>query len=157
MASFPLDTSNYIVDLFFGWVFTPLKYFRKNPPNSSNLFEIPNSIKFGDSLKRIREAWSKESKRKKPSFFKVILKIIFKDLLVVCTILFFGNFLNLFQAVFINLIIRYLESANKAPYEGALLTFFFIFSSILGCGLRHNASLRSLLLTGKIKNLVAVM
>ena len=157
MANFPFDSSLYLSDLFFVWIFNPLKYFRKTPPNSSNLFQIPNNILFDESLKSLQDSWINERQKKKPSFFKVITKIIFKDLLISCFEIFFGNFLNLFQAVFINLIVRYLQSPNKPSYEGVILAICFILTAVFSPAIRHNGSLKALFFTGKIKNLVAVM
>ena len=157
MVHFPLDTSPYLVDLFMGWIFTPLRQFQRNPPSSSNLFEVPEIIQFDASLKKLRENWVKECRSRQPSFLKAILKLIFNEVLVAWLGLSIGNFLILFQAVFISLMISYLQSPNQGPYEGPALAVIFILSSILGCVLRHNSSLKTQLITGKIKNLVAIM
>ena len=157
MASFPYSKSFYITDLFFGWIFEPLRYFRRNIPSPSNLFRIPSNLDFDLSLNRLRVAWKRECEKKDPSFLRVMMKIICKDLFVSSFVMFLGNFLNLIQAMIISLIIHYLQSLDKGSYEGALLGCFFIVVSILSSCLRHNASLMSLLLTGKIKNLVALM
>ena len=157
MASFPYESSFYITDLFFGWIFKPLKYYRKTSPTPSNLFKIPSNLGFDSSLSRLRVAWKQECQKKGPSFFKVMMKIIFKDLFIGTFVMFLGNFLNLVQAVIISLIIHYLQSPDRLSYEGALLTVFFIVASIFSTCLRQNGSLRSLLLTGKIKNLVSLM
>ena len=157
MVSFPYDTSQYVVDLCFGWVFTPLHYFRQNPPSASNLLEIPSSIHFAPALKVLHTSWANESLNPNPSFFKVMMKLIFKDLIIACFILFLGSTCNLCQAILINLIVLYLQSPTQTSYEGALLTLGFILFSVFCSAFRQNSSLRSMLLTGKIKNLVAIM
>ena len=157
MVKFPYDISPYIADLFFGWIFTPLKFFRKTPPSASNLFEIPSNIHFDSSLKLLRREWAKDSLQPNPSFFKVMLKLTFKPLFISSLTLFLGSFLNLCQAILINQIVLYLQSPTKTPYGGPLLTLGFILCSVFCAAFRHNASLRSLLLTGQIKNLVALM
>ena len=102
MASFPYGTSLYITDLFFGWIFQPLKYFRRNIPNSSNLFRIPCNLNFDSSLSRLRVAWKKECQQKEPNFLRVMIKIISKDLFTASFVMFLGNFLNFIQAVIIS-------------------------------------------------------
>ena len=126
MASFPYESSLYITDLFFGWIFQPLMYFRRNLPNPSNLFQIPSNLNFDSSLNHLRVAWKQECRQNDPSFLKVMMKIIFKDLFIASFVMFLGNFLNLIQALIISLIIHYLQSPEKNSYEGALLALSFI-------------------------------
>ena len=70
MVHFPLDTSPYLVDLFMGWIFTPLRQFQRNPPSSSNLFEVPEIIQFDASLKKLRENWVKNADQGSPASLK---------------------------------------------------------------------------------------
>ncbi|OMJ74362.1 hypothetical protein SteCoe_26717 [Stentor coeruleus] len=157
MATFPYNDSWYINDLFFGWIFQALKYYRKSPPNSKNPFEVPDIAALGPAEKILKSHWEKELKKPKPSFFKAIFRTISKELWTCILIVLLGNLLTLFQSVLINFLITYLQKSPKPQYEGGLLATAFIFTSIFSCCFKHNGSLKSLMLTGKIKNLVAIM
>jgi ABC-type multidrug transport system, ATPase and permease components len=68
-----------------------------------------------------------------------------------------GNLIVLAQALIINYLIKYLQSSQKNQNEGVFLTILFIFLSLFSCCFKHNGSLKALFLTGKIKNIVALI
>ena len=55
MVDFPYDKSWYLKDLFFSWAFKPIKHFNRKTPDSSNLFEIPESLKIKKSLEVLKK------------------------------------------------------------------------------------------------------
>lgn len=156
MASFKYENSWMVQDLFFTWIFSPLLYYNKNPPNLANTFELPKQVEIEEPLKKLKSCWADELKKKEPNFFSAMLKTIYKDLIRASIMTSLGIQLNIFQAVLINFIISNLQSSDSSQGSG-ILAALFIFSTILSCALKHNGSLRVMILNGKIKNLVALV
>ena len=158
MASFPYDKSSLLNDLFFGWVFKVISYYRKNSPTPSNLFVIPPNLEINPTLQQLKKHWELElTSRDSPNFLRAMMKTIYKEYLLSIFIMIIGQSQTLVQGVIINYLVIYLADPTESAYAGALLTIAFIFSCVLGACARTNAGYRILLLTGRIKNIIALM
>ena len=154
---FPYDTSSWINDFFLGSVFSTIRFYIKNPPISSNLYEIPKNIKIGDSLNLLKKHWEAEQSTKTPRFFRAMMKTIRKDYILDVIITIIGQLQFLPQAILTNYLIDYLMNPSAPEYEGIFLTFAIIFSIVLNSCTKTNGSYRILVLTGKVKNMIAIM
>jgi ATP-binding cassette subfamily C (CFTR/MRP) protein 4 len=154
MASLKYETSSLLEDLFFTWIFSPLSYLLKNNPDLSNSFNIPKQYSVEEPLEELKSLWSKESLKKEASLLGPMLKVIYKDILKSILAILLGVGLQTSQGVQVYLIISYLTDTSAPMWEGVILGLFFILSCIFSCCFKHNGSLRALLLTGKVKNMI---
>lgn len=157
MSTFPYDSSSFLKDLFFVWIFPQIRYFKSTDPTIHNVFELPKKSDLTSAYKILKKNWHQETKKVDPNFFSVILKTIKKDLIRVCLMILLSIYLNITQAVLINFIIDHLQSNDQSSNIGLILGCSFISASILSCCLKHNGTLLCLMLTGKIKGLVSLM
>ena len=157
MASFPYDKSSLVEDFFFAWVFKNIAYYHKNPPNSSNTYEIPSNIEISKTLKNLKKNWSIEKKKDNPQFIKAMVKTIFLEYLLASLFILAGQTLVMVQAIIINYLVKYLVASDPPAYEGALLTIAFIIVIIIGACARSAGGYRTLILTGRIKNMIAII
>ena len=85
------------------------------------------------------------------------MKTISTEYILSVVIMLFGQSSPLIQALIINYLVKYLKESDAPGYEGGLMTVAFILVSIFGCCFRNNAAFRTLLLTGRIKNMIAIL
>ena len=155
--SFPYDTSSLLNDFFLGWVFGSVNFYRRNPPKTSNLYEIPANIDIEPTLKALKKNWKIEQKTPQPSFFRAMMKTIYKDYTIASLIIMVGQLQFLPQALLTSYLVQYLMDPQRPEYEGVLLTLGFIFTIFLASVTKSNGGYRVLILTGKIKNIIARM
>lgn len=125
-----------IVLLFFskvlmGWVAKSIFYYRKNPPNSSNLFEIPANYSLESNLKNLRDNWNDELKKKEPNFTKAVIKTMKIKYFIPMVLMIISQSQCLVQALLINFLVNYLMNDSAPLYEGALLTITFVVSVLI--------------------------
>ncbi|OMJ90037.1 hypothetical protein SteCoe_7719 [Stentor coeruleus] len=157
MAEFPYDKSWFITDLFFGWTFKAALLYQKCPPNSENLFQIPQNLSIKSELKVLKGHWKKELLKPKPNFAKAVLKTVGIQYICSVLLMIFGQTQTIIQAVLLNYIVDYLMDTNAPKYQGALLIIAFILSTLIGSTFKSNSSYRTLILTGKLKNMIAIL
>ena len=156
-VSFPYDKSSILTDFFFGWVFSTISYYRRHPPTSSNLYDIPKNINIISTFKILKSHWKIEQEKPKPVFLRAIMKTIRKEYFIAVALIMVGQLQFLPIAMLTNYLIEYLMDPDRPIYEGALLTLAFIVINLTSSCTRMNGGYRMLILTGKVKNIIAMM
>ena len=157
MADFPYDKSSLLSDLFFGWIFTSIRYYSKNPPNDSNIFTIPSKVSYEVQLKSLKSIWKSQLKSNEPNLLKALIKITYKEYILSVVLLLFSICMNLAQAVIINYLIQFLSDPSTPASDGALLTFAYCIVSVGSLLCKMNSMIRTAFLSGKLKSIVAII
>ncbi|OMJ65976.1 hypothetical protein SteCoe_37344 [Stentor coeruleus] len=157
MAKPSYEKASFLSKITLAWVAKSIFYFRKTPPNSSNLFEIPANYDLEKNLKILKDHWNEELKKKDPSFTKAVIKTIKIKYLISMILMITSQCQSLIQALLINFLVKYLMNDSAPQYEGALLTTAFVVSVIISSLCMNQASFRSSLLIGNLKNIITTL
>lgn len=131
MVEFSYDRTSFFSKVLMGWVAKSIFYYRKNPPNSSNLFEIPANYSLESNLKNLRDNWNDELKKKEPNFTEAVIKTMKIKYFIPMVLMIISQSQCLVQALLINFLVNYLMNDSAPLYEGALLTITFVVSVLI--------------------------
>ena len=157
MSSFPYDTSSYLNDLFLGWIFKIIHYYRKLHPSSIEPIQIPPNIDIIPFLLKLKENWSNEQSSSTPSFLRAMMKTIYMDYIKAILLMALTQALMILLALMVNYLVIYIGDPNESVYKGALLTVAFAIFLFSSCCFRTNSGLRTTILIGKIKSTIAIL
>lgn len=147
--------TNFFKDWLFLWVFKLLKYYKASPPNQDNLPELPVNLDFSLQAIELKNSWNNELTKLKPSFFKALLKVIWKEYMTCIIISSLCQIINVLQAILIKYLIDFISNSTNLAYEGALLSLAYIISGLVFCVSKSFADYKSILLAAKIKSLIS--
>lgn len=136
-------------DMLFTWIFNHLNF-----NSSPKLCEISGDLKFDHFIELFDKYWLNESKRIRPSFAKVLIKIVWKDFLIASLIQIFGNTQSLLMGIIIKEMIDNLEDERKSEKISNVLIFALVLRSLISILFKGNSEYRMLILAGKIKALI---
>ncbi|OMJ92976.1 hypothetical protein SteCoe_4199 [Stentor coeruleus] len=157
MVFFPYDESWYSTELMLLWAFSSIKYYRKNPPNLENLFDIPKSLNLQSPMQILENFWNEEKQKESPSFFKAFFKTIRKEFFLCTTLLLVVYMLYLVQIIAIYFIADYLSDDTSSIWYGVILACIFIIASVFEAFFKINMHFKSSLLLSKTKSLIALI
>ena len=152
MSSFPYDKSSFLNDLFLGWIFKIINYYRKLHPSSIDPILIPSNIDIQPFIFKLNENWSSEQSSSSPSFLRAMMKTIYVDYIKAILLMVLTQALVLLLALLVNYLVIYVGDPDESVYKGALLVAGFAIFLFSSCSFRTNSGLRTTILIGKIKS-----
>ena len=157
MSSFPYDKSSFLNDLFLGWIFKIINYYRRLHPSSTDPILLPSNIDIQPFIAKLNENWSSEQSSSSPSFLKAMMKTIYVDYIKAVLLIILTQTIVLLLSLLVNYLVIYVGDPAESVYKGALLVAGFGVFLVCAGSFRTNSGLRTTILIGKIKATIAIL
>ncbi|CAG9310767.1 unnamed protein product [Blepharisma stoltei] len=155
--AFSYDKSNIFKDLNLAWAFNPIRHWKLSKPGLTNMLEIPERVEIDKAVLLFENEWEKESKRPKPSFLKVVIRVVGWDILKSCLPGIISWNLGLIQAILVIFLIRFIKDSSYDSYAGALYVLAFAAVSLIAYFLNNLAFFRINLQSLRLKWIIPTL